>query len=110
MSIGPLAFVSSVAGSPLAQTKGSEIERAQHEAAGLEREQEVGRQAENAAGISAADGEEHQTSERDADGRRLWEAPLPGKASAAEAPREISDDHRVKDPTGQSGGQLDLVG
>ena len=39
--------------------------------------------ASDASGIGSTDGEEHQTEERDADGRRLWEAPL-GKKPAAE--------------------------
>lgn len=111
MSIGPMGFVSSVAGSSLAQTKGSELERTGMEVAGHERQQDVGRKAENAQGIGATDGEEHQTAERDADGRRLWEAPLGEKKSAAgELASPQADEHRAKDPSGESGGQLDLLG
>ncbi|HUY93106.1 MAG TPA: hypothetical protein VMV10_30530 [Pirellulales bacterium] len=108
MSIGPLGPIISAAGSSLAQSKGSELERTQNEVAGQQRQTEVGRQAESAAGIGAADGENHETSERDADGRRLWEAPLDpknaGDANAAGGP----EPPRAKDPTGQSGGHLDL--
>ena len=85
MSIGPLGFIGGVAGSSLAQSKGSELERTQHDVAGQERQAEVGRKADSAAGIGAADGEEHQTAERDADGRRLWEAPLGKKIGEGEA-------------------------
>ena len=109
MSIGPLGPIVSAAGSSLAQSKGSELERTQNEVAGQERQTEVGRQAENAAGIGAADGENHETSERDADGRRLWEAPL-GKRGRGDAFGGAHEPPQAKDPTGQSGGQLDLSG
>jgi hypothetical protein len=108
MSIGPLGPIVSAAGSALAQTKGSDLERTQNEVAGQERQTEVGRQAESAAGIGAADGENHQPSERDADGRRLWEAPL-GKRAGGDASACGQDETpRAKDPSGQSGGALDL--
>lgn len=107
MSIGPLGPIVSAAGSPLAQSKGSELERTQNEVAGQERKTEVGRQAENAAGIGAADGDNHETSERDADGRRLWEAPPHAQPADSADGREPL---RAKDPTGQSGGRLDLSG
>jgi hypothetical protein len=110
MSIGPLGFVSSVAGSPLAQTKGSEVERAQHETAGVERQQEGSRKAERAAGVGAADGEDHQTADRDADGRRLWEAPLAPSTPSDQAKDDAGAGHGAKDPTGESGGSLDLIG
>lgn len=107
MSIGPLGPIVSAAGSALAQSKGSDLERTQNEVAGQERQSEVGRQAESAAGIGAADGENHETSERDADGRRLWEAPL-GKQGGNAAAGGSAEAPRAKDPTGQSGGTLDL--
>lgn len=110
MSIGPLGPIVSAAGSPLAQSKGSELERTQNEVSGQERKAEVGRQAENAAGIGAADGDNHETSERDADGRRLWEAPLDPRRSDDASAVAGSEPPRAKDPTGQSGGRLDLSG
>lgn len=108
MSIGPLGPIVSAAGSALAQSKGSELERTQNEVAGQERQSEVGRQAESAAGIGAADGENHETSERDADGRRLWEAPLGKPGSGGSSSGGAADLPRAKDPSGQSGGSLDL--
>ena len=63
------------AGSPLAQTKGSEVERAR---AATRRRQRAGvswRKAEAAAGVGQPDGEDHEATERDADGRRAWEEP-----------------------------------
>ena len=106
MSIGPASSLGSVAGTPLGQTKGAELERAQHDAAGQDRKVAGDRQAENAAGIGTTE-EESATGERDADGHRLWEKP-PNTPADQEA--AASDEHRVKDPTGQSGSLLDLSG
>lgn len=112
MSVGPLGGIaSSAAGSPLAQTKGSEIERAEQDASNQQRRIQNEQKAESAAGIGETDGEDHETAERDADGRRLWEAPPDGEETAAadettppEAPRKSVD------ATGASGTQLDLTG
>ncbi len=106
MSVGPLGGVlASAAGTPLAQTKGAETDRAQHEAANQERRVQNEQRAENAAGIGEADGEDHETSERDADGRRPWE--IAGRPKDEAAP---DDSRQAKDPTGQSGTLLDLSG
>ena len=76
MSVGPLGgALGSAAGVPLSQTKGSEAERAAHDTADSQRRIKNAQKAENAAGIAEADGEGHDTNERDADGRRLFEAP-----------------------------------
>ena len=76
MSIGPLSSIAgSVAGTSLAQTRGSEIDRAQQESTARELQARSEQKAETAAGIGQADGDNHQTAERDADGRRLWEFP-----------------------------------
>ena len=110
MSVGPLGgLASSVAGSPLAQTKGSEIERAQHDANVQQRHDAGNRKAEAAAGIGETDGEDHQSEERDADGRRLWEEQA---HKPSESPDDASQEHRrlSKDTTGQTGTQLDLCG
>ncbi len=112
MSIGPLAgLAANAAGAPLAQAKGSDVERAQHDAANQQRVVQSDRKADDAAGIGAADGEDHETAERDADGRRLWEdtrrkktPDAPGTASAPLDPPPTND------PTGQSGTLLDLSG
>jgi hypothetical protein len=114
MSLGPLGTVaSSAAGSPLPQTKGSDVERAEQQSANQARRVQADQQADNAAGIGEADGEDHETAERDADGRRLWEQPPQGQASKAEqsepdgSPGECP---RSRDSTGQSGNLLDLTG
>ncbi len=112
MSIGPLGGVpASAAGSPLAQTKGSDVERAEQDTGSQQRRVDTDQKAENAAGIGEADGEDHETAERDADGRRLWEEPPQGEAADdAEAPSGPPQDRRSKDATGQSGNLLDLTG
>ena len=109
MSIGPLSHVGVAAGTPLAQSKGSEVQRAGHDVAHQERQVDMVRKAENAAGVGATEGEETETSDRDADGRRLWQAPRgDGQRLADDA--STSEEHRVMDPSGRSGTQLDLAG
>jgi hypothetical protein len=111
MSVGSLGgIVSSAAGAPLSQTAGSETERAQKDSLAQGRQVDANQKAERAAGIGQTE-QDQETSERDADGRRLWEAKdekakkgLP-EAEAADTPIRQS-----KDATGQSGTQLDLTG
>ncbi len=110
MSIGPMgALAGSVAGSPLAQTTGPEAERAQQETSSQKRQIDAEKKAEAAAGIGETDGEDHETAERDADGRRMWENAPEGKDD--EANDQASDESpKSKDASGQSGTQLDLSG
>jgi hypothetical protein len=107
MSIGSLSGVAAgIAGAPLAQTKGAELERAPQEVGGQQLRAEGAQKAEAAAGIGEADGEEHAANERDADGRRPWQAPV-RKAVEAAPPAAAP---LPKDPSGQSGSLLDLTG
>ena len=73
MSIGPLENAARAAGLYLAQAKGSEVERAHGEVGAQGRKVYHERKAEAAAGIGEPDGNDHETSDRDADGRRPWE-------------------------------------
>lgn len=110
MSVGPMGGLpASAAGAPLAQTKGSDVDRAQQDSAAQQRRVQTDQKAEMAAGIGETDGEDHATGERDADGRRLWEQ-MPGGSEQNDADENGSDQSRVKDPTGQSGSLLDLSG
>jgi len=111
MSVGPMGAVpGSAAGSPLAQTSGSETERAQHDAGAQQRRIQSDQKAERAAGIGQPDGDDHQTGERDADGRRPWERP-PGSQSPTSAEQNGgSATPPGQDPTGESGNLLDLTG
>lgn len=95
----------SAAGLPLTQTKGSETERA-HQAVGAQRRQVYhDEMAEAAAGVGEPDGEDHDTHDRGADGRRPWEElPEPEHGAAQPAARQS------KDPSQQSGNLLDLTG
>jgi hypothetical protein len=109
MSIGPLSSIAgSVAGTSLAQTRGSEVERAQQESTAREILARSEQKAELAAGVGQADGENHQTAERDADGRRLWE--FPRRKGEQDAGHDAPRDPQGCDPTGQSGSMLDLSG
>jgi hypothetical protein len=112
MSVGPMGFFSSIAATPLSQSRGNDVDRAGQETAGQSAQTTNEAKAENAAGIGAADGEEHGTAERDADGRRIWETTANKKRPAeptadvtATLPASLS-----KDASGESGNQLDLTG
>ena len=108
MSVGPMTGIAgSVAGTPLAQTKGSDIERTHQDAVVQQSSVENEEKAESAAGVGEPDTEDHSTDERDADGRLPWQLPEakqnPDKQVAPPA-------QPTKDPTGQSGNLLDLSG
>lgn len=105
MSIGPLGIPASAAGSPLAQTRGAPVERTQGEVGAQRRQVYHDEKAEAAAGVGEPDGEDHQTAERDADGRRPWEDQPEPEANA-----ESSGGRPSKDPSLQSGNLLDLTG
>jgi len=95
------------AATPAVQTTGSEVERAEQATASQERRVRNDERAEQAAGIGQPDGDDHETAERDADGRQPWaapEAPGPSHSDQAAAPR------LSKDASRQSGNLLDLTG
>ena len=109
MSIGSLGIVGSLAGTALTQ-KVAEVDKTQRDAADAARETQAADRAESAEGIGEAE-EESQAGERDADGRRLWERQskkLPAKEPEAE--EAVASTPLAKDPSGASGGTLDLLG
>ncbi len=109
MSIGLISSIaSSVAGTSLAQTRGSEIDRGQQENSAHELRAKSDLNAETAAGVGQTDGDNHQTADRDADGRRLWE--FTRRLGDRDAGAEESGAAQMKDPTGQCGNELDLSG
>ncbi len=112
MNIVPLGGVSnSAAGVSLAQSQGSETDRVRQDAAAQARQQRAAERADNAAGIAATDGEEHEAQERDADGRRLWEEPLAGGPLPPDEPRtDAPAQGASRDASGQLGHRLDLSG
>lgn len=97
----------SAAGAPLSQKAGSSVERAAGDAAAQARTADSDLKADKAAGIGQTEHDE-QTSDRDADGRRLWEHPE--DAPASDPGDEIVEPPAAVDPTGNRGGQLDLTG
>jgi hypothetical protein len=111
MSVGPLGgLAGTVAGTPLAQTKGTEVERTQQDVKNQQRRVQNDIRAENAAGIGEADGEDHQSAERDADGRRFWEESAGRKTSPTPKPNGGPPEPQSKDATGKTGSLLDLSG
>jgi len=109
MSMVPLGgLIGSAAGAPLSQSKGSETERAQKDSLAQSRQAASAEQAEKAGGIGETE-QDQETSERDADGRRLWERPVDGKNPSA-GDSAGTPGRQSKDASGQAGNQLDLTG
>jgi hypothetical protein len=109
VSMGPVGgVVGSAAGTSLSQAAGSESERAR-ESTSQQRSIDANQKAELASGVGHTE-EDQESSERDADGRRLWEAPAKRGESKATAEEEAALSRQSKDPTGQSGTKLDLTG
>lgn len=99
----------SIAAAPLAQAKGSDIDKAKADTANQVRATDSAARADAAAGVGVTQ-EDAQTSDRDADGRRLWESmESPGKAPQA-TDEATEPPHLSKDPSGSRGTQLDLSG
>jgi len=107
MSVGPTSgLAGSVAATALAQTTGPESDRAQQAAGNQERRVRNEQRAESAAGIGETDGEDHQSDERDADGRQPWEFHQREPDQDPPPPARL----RSKDASGQCGNLLDLTG
>ena len=110
MSIGPASGVlASIAGSPLAQTSGSDVDRARHDTTARDRHVQSVQKADSASGIGETDGQEHETNERDADGRRAWEIGPPADTSSDQPAADQAASVQSKDATGESGNSLDLT-
>jgi hypothetical protein len=102
----PLGLLGAAAATPLAQRQG-ETDPVQHDAAIQSRRAAGDKQAENAAGIGQTD-HDQPAADRDADGRRIWEIRGDSKQEDEEEPAPLPA--TAKDPSGQSGTQLDLSG
>ena len=107
--MGPMGMMGSAAGSPLSQAKGTDSDRAQQDTSNEARQVQSERNAENASGIGETE-EDEQTSERDADGRRLWEKPTSEGEPDSTTSEEPAEAPRSRDATGQRGTHLDLSG
>ena len=111
MSLGPLSSLpASAAGAPLAQSTGSDAARAKQETVAAKRSAAASQHADDAAGISQADGEDHQSDERDAHGHLPWE--IGGQRRPDKKEEAAGGDEQrppgSRDATGERGGQLDL--
>ena len=107
MSIGGYGgILPSAAGTQLAQTGGTERDRVQQEANSQARKTDSQIKLEKAASIGETDGDNHETEDRDADGRQAWQRQGRGGGSDG----ETEETPHVKDPHGESGGLLDLSG
>jgi len=114
MSMGPVGgVVGSAAGASLSQTAGAETERTQRDTASQHQHVDGNERSERASGIGQTE-QDQESSERDADGRRLWEAPSKKKGKKVKDESVVDDASAMsklsKDPTGQSGTKLDLNG
>ncbi|MCE9605215.1 MAG: hypothetical protein K8U03_09980 [Planctomycetia bacterium] len=106
MSIGSLGIIGSIAATPASQAKAG-VDKAREAADIQQREVHSQAAAEDAAGIGVTDGST-ETSDRDADGRRLYEAPP--EAHGDDAGENVEAAPNAIDPSGQSGSRLDLSG
>ncbi len=112
MSVGPLGMAGSVAGTHLAQSSGSDNDRAAQDATASARKAATDLHAEKAAGIGETEQDEG-ASDRDADGRRLWEAGPEEENAEGDKAQDTStqgEPRQSRDPTGQCGNTLDLSG
>jgi hypothetical protein len=107
MSIASLGIIGGLATTSTAQ-RAADTPRVERDTTDQARQSASAEQAENAAGIGQTE-EDSQTSERDADGRRLWERPLAAKNSPP-LPTDSPLPPLSKDPTHSCGNQLDLTG
>lgn len=109
MSVGPNGGVlGSAAGAPFAQTRGADAERSAVDGAGRDRQTDDAQRAQRTSGVGQTE-EEQGASDRDADGRRLLEAPAEAGEQES-ASTDATETPLSKDPTGEAGNQLDLLG
>lgn len=110
MSVGPMGLAGSIVGG-LPQIRSAEAGRVEKQSADQARQTKSDQKAEAAEGVGETTQDE-KASDRDADGRRLWEA-MPEQSAKVDEPSEGALTQKAsqsKDPTGTSGGQLDLTG
>lgn len=108
MSIASLGIASSLASSALTQ-RTAETDKSAREASDQLRAIESVESAARAGGIGQTE-QDSEASDRDADGRRLWEETAPASKRATEPTDENVGEGASKDPSGACGGLLDLVG
>jgi hypothetical protein len=109
MSVGSSSPLIAAVAAPLAQTRGTEVDRAQQVAAAHERQLRSEALADSAGGIAAADGEDNLAGDRDADGRLPWQM----QPSAQREEETTGKPRLVRSPAqeavSQSGLRLDVT-
>ena len=103
MSVGPMGMMSSIAGSSV--SRASDTERIQQDSTGQTQSQQ---NAESAAGVGETK-QDQETSDRDADGHRLWEQP-PRADQQPDAEQASDSESQSRAPSGNRGANLDLSG
>jgi len=110
MSIASLGILGGLATTAGAQ-RAADTQRVDSDATDQSRAATADEHAENAAGIGQTE-EDAGTTDRDADGRRIWENTRRKKnaPTAVPTPPDSPAPPISKDPTGSCGNELDLVG
>jgi hypothetical protein len=110
MSVGPMGVVGSIAGS-LPQMRSAEAGKTEKQITDQSRQIKSDQKAEAAEGIGET-AQDEKTSDRDADGQRLWEAAPEGHSNSEDSSEQKREpeERRSIDPTGSSGGAIDLSG
>jgi len=108
MQIHPSSITTGAAGAPIVQ-KDAAVQGVRNEIDAARRGAVYAQRAAAAAGVGEPDGENHETAERDADGRRPWGEP-PETSADGKRTADPTDPRGAKDPSGQSGNLLDLSG
>jgi hypothetical protein len=104
--MNPIA--ASVVGSAFATNRSADIERVEQDTASQASHLDGLDKAELAGDVGETKGDDSHASERDADGRRAWEFRRGKRARSGDF--AIADSNLPKDPSGQSGNELDLCG
>lgn len=105
MNVG---LIPSLANTAVAQSTGATVDRAKHDAANFQQQVQSTQLAAEAAGIGHTH-EEHETGDRDADGRRLWEFPNHATGEEEQGAADGTAPRQSRDPAGESGTQIDFT-
>ena len=107
MSVGPLPPAGNLAGTPQAQSAGTDSQM-RKEAADQTRQSASAQRADDASGIGKTE-EDSQAEERDADGRMAWRrGQIPAESPDDEAADAPLDRLRSADPEGVRGNEIDF--
>lgn len=109
MSVGSSSPLTAAVAAPLAQTRGTEIDRAQQVSAAHERQLRSEGLADSAGGIAAADGEDNLAGDRDADGRLPWQTQPSAQRDQAAAGKPRPTRGAAPEAPSQSGLRLDVT-